>query len=130
MPILHDGNLSTQPDANNIDDSSPSSGLSGSTLNNGSPPSQEHEIDSLLQNAEGSHEQQYIPSPFAYYDDIHHEGGADEEQQQLVVAVEEEENALLMENRPVSPAVLHKSRSPPPGSDPAVGYNAPPGPGS
>lgn len=126
MPLVRDGNLSAQPDAENVDDSSPKSGLSGSTLNNESPPSEQHEIDSLLRTAEGSsldrHEQQYPRSPLVYYDDLYFEDSADE-QQRLVEAAEEEANGLSVENRALSPTEFYEVSSPPLDWAPAVGCN-------
>lgn len=123
MPSVRDDNPSAEPDANNVDDSSPNSGLSGSTLNNGSPPSEEHEIDSLLRPAEGSsmnsHEQHYPLSPIAYYDDLHYEDSADE-QQRLIEEAEEEENGLSMEDRAPSPTLSYGIPSPPHQSASAV----------
>lgn len=123
---MRDANPSGEPDANNVDDSSPNSGLSGSTLNNGSPPSEQHGIDSSLPTAAGSsmdiHDQHYPLSPIAYYDHFDHDDSADE-QEQLIEAAEEEESGSSMESRALSAAVFYEIPSPPPEPASAVSCN-------
>lgn len=117
MPSVRQGDRSAEPDPNTVDDSSPTSGLSGSTLDNESPPSEPHEIDSLLRTTEESslsiREQQYSLSPTAYYDDLRQDDSA-VEQQRLIQAAEEEQNGSSMDNKGLSRTVFYETSSPQP----------------
>lgn len=128
MPSVRDSDPSAEPDSNTVDDSSPTSGLSGTTLNNGSLPSEQHETDLLFRIAEDPrsdiHEQRYPLSPTAYYDDLHHDDGADE-QQQLIEAAEEAENGSRMENRGLIATVSNETSSVPPETAQTVSRSVP-----
>lgn len=99
-----------------VDDSSPTSGLSGSTLNNDSPPSEHHEDNWILRTAQDHslqpHQQHHHLSPTVYYDDLHHEDSGDD-QARLIEAAEEEEVSPRMENRELSPTVFYEPSIPP-----------------
>lgn len=102
------------------DDSSPTSGLSGSTLNN-SPPPEQAKIDSILLHAAEElslemserHDEREHLSPFVYYDDLSFEESGDE--MALIRAAEQEGKGSRKEERPMSPTVYYETSDAPPG---------------